>query len=65
MQLSEMHFSEEASRKLSQMKGWHNTLRISVGRFNTDGEVETAVDRIIATVQELKMLSESALSGTG
>jgi len=33
--------------------------------INTDGEMETAVDKIIATVQELKMLSEYALLGAG
>ncbi|MCP5096782.1 MAG: cysteine desulfurase [Chloroflexi bacterium] len=32
----------------------HNALRISVGRFNTNDEVETAVDQIIHTVQQLR-----------
>ena len=36
----------------------HSALRISVGRFNTDKEVETAVDQIIQTVQQLKELNQ-------
>jgi cysteine desulfurase len=34
----------------------HSALRISVGRFNTDDEVVTAVTQIIATVQSLRQL---------
>ncbi len=34
----------------------HSALRISVGRFNNEGEVETAVSQIIATVQSVRQL---------
>lgn len=34
----------------------HSALRISVGRFNTDGEMETAVSQIIPTIQSLRQL---------
>jgi cysteine desulfurase len=34
----------------------HSALRISVGRFNTDEQVGTAVDQLITTVQQLQLL---------
>lgn len=36
----------------------HSALRISVGRFNTDGEVETTVSQIIQTVQQLREINQ-------
>lgn len=38
----------------------HSALRISVGRFNTDGEVETAVNQLAATMQKLRGITHSA-----
>ncbi|GAB4267396.1 MAG: IscS subfamily cysteine desulfurase [Candidatus Promineifilaceae bacterium] len=40
----------------------HSALRISVGRFNTDDEVNTAVDKIIQTVQQLQLLNRTLVS---
>lgn len=40
----------------------HSALRISVGRFNTDEEVVTAVDKIIQTVQQLQLLNRTLVS---
>lgn len=40
----------------------HSALRISVGRFNTDDEVVTAVDKIIKTVQQLQLLNRTLVS---
>lgn len=34
----------------------HSALRISVGRFNTDSEMETAVDQLITTVQRIRAI---------
>lgn len=37
----------------------HSALRISVGRFNTDAQIETALSRLIATVQPIRQLQVS------
>jgi cysteine sulfinate desulfinase/cysteine desulfurase-like protein len=34
----------------------HSALRISVGRFNTDEQIETAVDKIITAAQKLRAI---------
>ncbi len=34
----------------------HSALRISVGRFNTDGEMETAAGKIVMTVKNLRAI---------
>lgn len=38
----------------------HSALRISVGRFNTDGEMKMAVDQLVAVVQKLREIKHSA-----
>ena len=34
----------------------HSAVRISVGRFNTDEQIDTAIDKIVAAVRELQQL---------
>ena len=34
----------------------HNAIRISIGRFNTDAEINMAVDKIIEAAQQLRLL---------
>jgi cysteine desulfurase len=40
----------------------HTAIRISVGRFNTDTEIERAIDRIVTAVRELQQLSAVMIS---
>ena len=40
----------------------HSAIRISVGRFNTDEQIATAVDKIVAAVRELQQL-RTAMAG--
>jgi len=37
----------------------HSAARISVGRFNTDEQIDQAIDQIVAAVRELRRLSLS------
>lgn len=39
----------------------HSALRISVGRFNTDEQIETAISRLIATIQPIRQLQMSGM----
>ena len=39
----------------------HSALRISVGRFNTDEQIEIALSRLIATVQPIRQLHMSGV----
>jgi hypothetical protein len=50
---------------LQQMQADLPELRPPVLSVEADNEVKTAVDKVIAAVQELKMLGEYALPGTG
>ncbi|MFQ5436073.1 MAG: hypothetical protein ACE5FD_14460 [Anaerolineae bacterium] len=43
--------------------GHIGVLRIGVGRLNTGGEVETAVDKIIVTVPQLQELNQAMVMG--
>jgi len=41
----------------------HSAIRIGVGRFNNDRQVDTAIDRIVKSVRELQEMRDSSLNG--